>query len=55
MLSHKLHELKEKIQNAVVNRVVEDFVDIISPLRHFTEAVRVPEGEDFPSILLSLK
>lgn len=44
MLSHKLHELKEKIQNAVVNRVVEDFVDIISPLRHFTEAVRVPEG-----------
>ncbi|XP_054274605.1 vinculin-like isoform X6 [Macrosteles quadrilineatus] len=43
-LSQKLHELKEKIQNAVVNRVVEDFVDIVTPLKHFTEAVHVPEG-----------
>lgn len=44
LLSQKLHELKEKIQDAVVNRVVEDFVDIVSPLKHFTEAVYVPEG-----------
>ncbi|KAK7590064.1 hypothetical protein V9T40_001677 [Parthenolecanium corni] len=44
LLSQKLHELKDKIQDAVVNRVVEDFVDIVSPLKHFTEAVHVPEG-----------
>ncbi|XP_039286099.1 vinculin isoform X6 [Nilaparvata lugens] len=43
-LSQKLHELKERIQNAVVNRVVEDFVDIATPLKQFTEAVHVPEG-----------
>ncbi|KAL1130903.1 hypothetical protein AAG570_012144 [Ranatra chinensis] len=43
-LSEKLHELKESISNAVVNRVVEDFVDIATPLKHFTEAVHVPEG-----------
>ncbi|XP_065219511.1 vinculin-like isoform X3 [Planococcus citri] len=44
LLSQKLHELKDKIQDAVVNRVVEDFIDIVSPLKHFTEAVHVPEG-----------
>ncbi|XP_075229782.1 vinculin isoform X2 [Lycorma delicatula] len=43
-LSQKLHELKERIQNAVVNRVVEDFVDIHTPLKQFTEAVHMPEG-----------
>lgn len=43
-LSQKLHELKERIQNAVVNRVVEDFVDIATPLKQFTEAVHIPEG-----------
>ena len=43
-LSQKLHELKNCIQNAVVNRVVEDFIDIASPLRQFTEAVLAPEG-----------
>lgn len=44
-LSQKLHELKEKIQNAVVNRVVEDFVDITTPLKQFTDAVHIPEGK----------
>jgi hypothetical protein len=44
LLSQKLHELKDKIQDAVVNRVVEDFVDIVSPLKYFTEAVHLPEG-----------
>ncbi|XP_065226162.1 vinculin-like isoform X3 [Planococcus citri] len=44
LLSQKLLELKGKIQDAVVNRVVEDFVDISSPLKHFTEAVHAPEG-----------
>ncbi|KAK6639942.1 hypothetical protein RUM43_008219 [Polyplax serrata] len=43
-LSQKLHELKNCIQNAVVNRVVEDFIDIVSPLKQFTEAVMAPEG-----------
>ena len=43
-LSHKLHELKEKINQAVVNRVVEDFIDIVTPLKLFSEAVLVPEG-----------
>ncbi|XP_045466390.1 vinculin isoform X1 [Harmonia axyridis] len=43
-LSQKLHELKEKINQAVVNRVVEDFIDIVTPLKQFTEAVMVPEG-----------
>ncbi|KAK9886524.1 hypothetical protein WA026_016801, partial [Henosepilachna vigintioctopunctata] len=43
-LSQKLHELKEKINQAVVNRVVEDFIDIVTPLKQFTEAVLVPEG-----------
>uniref|UniRef100_A0A069DWV1 Vinculin n=1 Tax=Panstrongylus megistus TaxID=65343 RepID=A0A069DWV1_9HEMI len=43
-LSEKLHELKESIQNAVVNRVVEDFADVNTPLKQFTEAVHVPEG-----------
>ncbi|XP_076339142.1 vinculin-like isoform X2 [Tachypleus tridentatus] len=40
----KLHELKVKIQMALVNMVVEDFIDITSPLKHFTEAVLVLEG-----------
>ncbi|KAL1502099.1 hypothetical protein ABEB36_007294 [Hypothenemus hampei] len=43
-LSQKLHELKEKIQQAVTNRVVEDFIDIVTPLKQFTEAVLAPEG-----------
>lgn len=43
-LSQKLHELKERINSAVVNRVVEDFIDIVTPLKQFTEAVLVPEG-----------
>lgn len=44
-LSQKLHQLKEKINQAVVNRVVEDFVDIATPFREFVEAVYAPEGE----------
>ncbi|XP_076254678.1 vinculin isoform X4 [Rhynchophorus ferrugineus] len=43
-LSQKLHELKEKISQAVTNRVVEDFIDIVTPLKQFTEAVLTPEG-----------
>lgn len=44
-LSQKLYELKDRIQNAVVSRVVEDFIDISTPLKQFTDAVHVPQGQ----------
>uniref|UniRef100_A0A023EWN7 Vinculin n=1 Tax=Aedes albopictus TaxID=7160 RepID=A0A023EWN7_AEDAL len=43
-LNEKLHGLKKQIQDAVVSRVVEDFIDISSPLKQFMEAVALPEG-----------
>jgi len=43
-LVQKLGELKNRIQYAVVNRVVEDFVDTVTPIKQFTEAVHIPEG-----------
>ncbi|XP_015597551.1 vinculin isoform X15 [Cephus cinctus] len=43
-LSQKLYELKNRIQQAVVSRVVEDFIDISTPLKQFTDAVLTPEG-----------
>lgn len=43
-LSQRLHDLKERIQSALVGRVVEDFIDIGTPLKLFTEAVLTPEG-----------
>lgn len=43
-LSSKLQELKDKIQTAVVDRVVEDFVDITTPLKQFTDAALALEG-----------
>ncbi|OWR55289.1 Vinculin, partial [Danaus plexippus plexippus] len=43
-LTGKLHELKRAMERAVVNRVVEDFIDVAAPLRHFTDAVNAPEG-----------
>lgn len=36
------------IQDAVVSRVVEDFVDINTPLKQFTDAVHVPKGNHIP-------
>lgn len=39
-----MHELKDAIQKALVNRVVEDFIDITTPIKQFTEAVLMPEG-----------
>lgn len=44
-LNEKLHELKQKIGSAVVNRVVEDFIDVSTPLKQFIEAVNVPQGK----------
>ncbi|CAN8010522.1 unnamed protein product, partial [Ixodes pacificus] len=41
LISSKLLELKNKIQKALV---VEDFIDITTPLKLFTEAVHAPEG-----------
>ncbi|RWS23183.1 vinculin-like isoform X8, partial [Leptotrombidium deliense] len=43
-LSQKLDELKKHIENALVNRVVDDFVDVLTPLKQFTEATLAPEG-----------
>jgi vinculin len=43
-LNDKLNELKNKIQTALLQRVVEDFVDINTPLKQFTDAVLAPEG-----------
>jgi len=43
-LSQKLYELKNRIQQAVVSRVVEDFIDITTPLKQFTDAVLAPAG-----------
>ncbi|GAB6023144.1 hypothetical protein CHUAL_007224 [Chamberlinius hualienensis] len=43
-LSAKLQQLKNKIQTALVDRVVEDFIDTTTPLKLFTEAVLAPEG-----------
>lgn len=36
--------MKNLIQSAVVSRVVEDFIDISTPLKQFTDAVNAPEG-----------
>ena len=44
-LTDKLHELKRATERAVVNRVVEEFIDVAAPLRHFTDAVNAPPGE----------
>lgn len=49
LLSQKLDELKDKIQGALVDRVVEDFIDITTPLKQFTDAVLAPEGTDSKS------
>ena len=38
-LSNKLRELQKFIQAALVNRIVDDFIDATLPLRQFTEVV----------------
>ncbi|XP_050671830.1 vinculin [Leptidea sinapis] len=43
-LTSKLRALRDAVQHAVVNRVVEDFIDVAAPLRHFAEAVNAPPG-----------
>ncbi|XP_052798613.1 vinculin-like isoform X6 [Mya arenaria] len=43
-LSEKLLQLKGKIEEALVNQVAEDFIDITTPLKQLTEAASVPLG-----------
>lgn len=43
-ISGKLQELKNKIQQTIVNKVVKDFIDITTPLKQFTDAVLSLEG-----------
>lgn len=43
-LGQKLKDLKKLIDRALVDRVVNDFLDIHSPLKQFTEAVLAPVG-----------
>ncbi|KAH9388756.1 hypothetical protein TYRP_008101 [Tyrophagus putrescentiae] len=43
-LNRKLQELKKLIERALITRVVDDFIDIFTPLKQFTEAVYAPEG-----------
>jgi vinculin len=43
-LSQKLQDLKKQIEKALVTRVVDDFIDITTPLKQFTEAALAPEG-----------
>jgi vinculin len=44
LLSPKLQDLKKAIEKALVNRAVDDFIDVLTPLKQFTEAVLAPEG-----------
>ncbi|XP_052711198.1 vinculin-like isoform X2 [Crassostrea angulata] len=43
-LSEKLFQLKNKIKEALINQVAEDFIDISTPLKHLSEASIVPIG-----------
>ncbi|GFS83329.1 vinculin [Nephila pilipes] len=43
-ISGKLQELKNKIQETIVGKVVKDFIDITTPLKQFCDAVLSPEG-----------
>ncbi|XP_078333945.1 vinculin-like isoform X17 [Crassostrea virginica] len=43
-LSEKLFQLKNKIKEALINQVAEDFIDISTPLKHLSEASIVPLG-----------
>lgn len=43
-LGQKLKDLKRLIDRALIDRVVNDFLDIHTPLKQFTEAVLAPVG-----------
>ena len=48
-LVNKLDELKGDIQSALVNKVVEDFLDIATPLKKFTDAVDACRADASPA------
>lgn len=43
-LSEKLHALKNKIGEGLVNQVAEDFIDMTTPLKQLSDAALVPLG-----------
>ncbi|XP_022661319.1 vinculin-like isoform X4 [Varroa jacobsoni] len=43
-LAGRLQDLKGKIQKGLVDRVVDDFIDVHTPLKQFVEAVHAPES-----------
>ncbi|XP_052066168.1 vinculin-like isoform X1 [Mytilus californianus] len=43
-LTEKLHNLQAKIQEALVNQVAEDFIDITGPLKQLHDAALTPLG-----------
>lgn len=43
-LKLKLRELNKMIEQALITRVVDDFIDIVTPLKQFTDAVHMAEG-----------
>ncbi|XP_052825598.1 vinculin isoform X4 [Octopus bimaculoides] len=43
-LSEKLHALKNKIGEGLVNQVAEDFIDMTTPLKQLSDAAVVPLG-----------
>nr|XP_027206010.1 vinculin-like isoform X2 [Dermatophagoides pteronyssinus] len=43
-LKLKLRELNKMIEQALITRVVEDFIDIVTPLKQFTDAVHMAKG-----------
>ena len=44
-LSQKLHQLKNKMSDALVERVAEDFVDVATPLKQMSDAALAPLGK----------
>ena len=45
-IAGNLENLKHAIETAIVDKVIDDFLDIGSPLAKFTEVVLTPKGED---------
>lgn len=43
-LNKKLLDLKKLIEKALITRVVDDFIDIYTPLKQFIDAVHAPEA-----------
>ena len=45
-IAGNLENLKHAIETAIVDKVIDDFLDIGSPLAKFTEVVLTPKGGD---------